>query len=373
MAIIDWTLTGLIPTSGLLAWHLYNPTTSTGGLINDASGNSRHLVQASTPPALTLSVMNGQPGWYFNGTSTNPLVSTGSVTPYSAYVLASAEGAAFTAYRGLLSGTTTANVLTSENTGTKFFSFGPDFNYRKSDTEYADADMQAPMNNQAELIEITRSAAGGFSSMDGIQVGQQLADTTRKWKGYFFEQMLYDRILTITERRKLMLYFNIKYGTWAKGVPLYFPSKDLVEGPTRSIDTGPVNNRFYEEPPDYGKVTDSWQYEDANEDFNEVASSAPRRWEYGYKIWKGGNIAAADAYRAIFDEFYNQARKANPFYFRDKYGKVWENVRIEDYDRNHSAHKSWEHDVLFRLKTNSGTFITADSTDNEYIIFGGIG
>lgn len=372
----DWTFAGLVPFSGLLSWNQYDPDDAADGAMNDYSGNGKHLVQASTPPSLVPGVMNNQPGWFFDGTS-NPLksASSASITVKHAFVLASATGAAFDAYRGLLTGKTAGPILISENTGTKFYNLygGGGMEYRKSDTLYTDTTLEAPMNERPELLEWQYSTG---LALDGIQIGQDEADTARKWKGYVFDVILYNRILTTNERRRVMLYFNVRYGTNNRGVPLYFPSPDLL--PER---VGWV--RFREVPPDYDQITDRWQYEDAMEDFNEVANTAPREWEIGYDVDNALNVSTvttgatpvevADAQRAIFDGFNDQARRANPFYFRDKYGDVWPNVRIAAYDRDHDGHRSWRHSVVFRLRSNTGTVITAADAGGEYIIDGGIG
>lgn len=369
MAIVNWTLTGLIPTSGLLAWYLYDPATSADGNINDASGNARHIVQASNPPTLVHESWNGHPGWVFDGTTANPLAtaSSANIDTKHVFVFASHADAAFNLNRGLLSGKTSGDWLTSETSGTEFFSFGSGYGYRKSDTAYDDADMEAPMSGIPELIETTFDDAG-YVTLDGIQIGRQrdLDTGARKWKGIFYECLIFNRILNGTERRQVMLYFNVKYKANAQGLPLYFPDASLLTNTTIIVPT-----RFREVPPEWEAITDSWRYEDGDEDFNEVAPNAPRRWEYNAQV-VGGSQAQVDAYRAIFDGFNDAARRANAFYFRDKWGQVWDSVRVEDYARDHDAHKSWTHSVAFRLKTNTGTIVTTADADGEYILDGGI-
>lgn len=365
MAIIDWTKTHLIPTSGLEFWHLYDPATSTNGNINDASGNGRHIVQATSPPTLTEEVMNARPGWRFDGTN-NPLASASSATIASkhVFVLAAAEETSFSVNRGLLSGKTAGTWLATDTGNDNFFPFAVDYDYRKSDTLYGFNLWDAPVGNIPELIEISHTT--GTVSMDGVQVGQQINLTARKWKGYFIEQMGWNRLLTTNERRRVMLYYNIKYGTWARGVPLYFPTADLL------TDTNiVVPSRFDDLEPDWDKITDKWEYEDGNSDRNEVASTAPRGWEYGAICY--GDAGQAYAYREIFDQFNNQARRANPFYFRDKWGQVWQDVFIKNYKSSHDAHKSWVHNISFELETNTGEVVSLADPGGSYIIDGGLG
>lgn len=331
----EWKNSGLIPTSGLLAWHMYEGGVSGHEIIYDYSGNNRTIDSSPTNAAvLTANVLAGQPGWYFNGTTTVPLNYTGAVTPKHVFVLASAEEVAFTLNRGLLSGETSGDVLASDSSGDEFvdLGIGAGFEYRKSDIVYPEAGQEAPMNGAFALIEV--SSTGGFG-FDGIQVGKQKNIAGRIWKGYFVEQLLFDRVLTLIERTRVMLYFNLKFAQWQVDLPFYFPSDDILE-------YRPRRSRFYAEPPMYQKVTDSFEFEDGGKTFNEVADTPPRRWEYNY-------LRRTPAQVIIFDAFWDQARLANPFIFRDKYGTEWADVRIEKYSRSHQKHLSMFNDIEFDL------------------------
>lgn len=327
----EWKNSGLIPTSGLLAWHMYEMGVSGHEVINDYSGNSRIIdTPVLNAPVLTTDVINGQPGWYFNGTTTTPLNYTGAVGPKHVFILASAEEEEFTVNRGLLTGETTGDILLSDSSGDEFFDLAVGMEYRKNDTVFPEAGQKAPMNGTFGLIEVSRS--GGFA-FDGIQVGQQKADTTRRWKGYFVEQLLFDRVLTLVERKRVMLYFNIKFALFELGLPFYFPSDDLMQF---------RRSRFYAEPLRYEDTTDHYEYEDRGRTFNEVADTPPRHWEYVYR-------SRTPQQTVIFDAFWDVARLVNPFIFRDKYGTEWSNVQVEKYNRSHEAHMSWKNDVEFRL------------------------
>lgn len=377
MAVFDWTLTGLIPTSGLHAWHLYDAATSTSSHIEDASGNGYHLEASGVAPVLTANAHNGQPGWLFNGTTTEPMQTTTSANfdTKHVFVYASYADAAFTVNnRGLLTGKNSGTWLVSEDTGTQMFSFGADFDYRKSGVSYADDLMEAPMGGIPELMEMTHPT---FETTDGFQIGQQTADPTRLWKGYFHEGLYYDRILTGDELLSVYLYFNIKYQANRQGLPLRFPHIDIIP-PAVTFGSNRYT-RFREVPEDFDRVTDRWQYEDGMEDFNEVSNIAPKRWEVTFKLHDQDQPTVM-AQKAIFDNFYRTARKAIPFTFRDKWGVDWADVRIEEYDNNHEAHRSWEYDIFFRLKTNTGTVVPAgtlasagaiiDDLTGEFIVDG---
>lgn len=329
MIFHDWKDTEIIPDA--FAWYQYQQGGSAGQIIYDSIGDKHLQADVSNAPVLTENVLAGQPAWYFDGTK-DPLVYSGSVTIKHAFVLASQADATFDGYQGLLTGETTGDVLVGEDAAAKFFDLGlSGFEYIKSGTTYADNNQLAPVSGNFGLLEVT--SVDGIT-LDGIQVGQQKADVTRKWEGHFVEMILFDRVLDRDELRRVRLYFNIKFGEWRRGLPFYAPTADLV--PT----VGPSRN--YAASPDYPKITDSWEYEDGTKDFNEVADDAPLHFEYAYPAVPKNQLP-------IFDEFYNQARLINPFYFKDNDDIVWTNIRVEDYNRNHEAHKRWRHDVAFRF------------------------
>lgn len=169
-------------------------------------------------------------------------------------------------------------------------------------------------------------------AMDGIQIGNQ-RNLARIWKGRFCELLVYINALSDTDVARIRLYANLKFAQWKVGLPFYFPSDDLMQF---------KRNRFYAEPPDWGKVTDEYEFEDGGKKFNEKASDAPRKWEYDY-------LGRTPQEMIIFDQFYSQARKANPFIFRDKDGVEWSNVHIDKYTKDHDKHKSWSQDAKFVL------------------------
>jgi len=339
LTIQQWKDTQLLPTSGMLAWNTHESGVSADGVCEDYSGNAKHLTQASNKPVLQSNVLYGNPAWYFDGTK-NPLVYSGSWgVPKHFFILASAEESAFTDYRGLLSGLTNGDVLTSNTSGTKWFDFayGANWEYLKNNTAFADNAAEAPMSGNFALMEV--QIPSGLLT-DGIQIGKQRnISPDRLWKGWFVEHLAYSRVLTLAERKRVMLYFNLRYSAWKLGLPFYFPSDDFMNFRRR---------RFYAEPPEHEKITESYEYEDGGKTFNEVGDVSPRRWEYEYMLTN--NTASTDPPEIkIFDEFNDQARKVNPFNFTDKYGTVWENVRIDKYERSHESHKPWRQNVKFDL------------------------
>lgn len=201
-----------ITRTGLQAWHKYEAGVSANGLCNDYSGNGRHLVQASTPPVLTSDVINGQPGWLFDG-SANPLQATTSFTPKHIFILASATDATFDGYRTLLGGNS-GDILTGDVGFARFYDFGygSNFVYRKNDVLFANASLTAPVSGAFALMEV--QSPSGYA-LAQINVGWDvLATAGRKWKGYFIEDLMYSRVLSDAERHDVYEYIAMKYLLW---------------------------------------------------------------------------------------------------------------------------------------------------------------
>jgi hypothetical protein len=338
---IKWHQLGLVPTTNMAFWHQYEAGVSGHDTVADYSGNARNLAGGTVDPVLGTNLLNGQPAWYFNGSTTDPLKWTGAISVVHMFVLAAAEGAAFDLNRGLLTGVTSGDLLTSNNTGTTFFDLGitPDPAYKKSGVTYAENNMQAPMNSRFELIEYIANA--GAWTPDGIQVGRQRDIAGRIWKGWWADQMGFTGELGVTARRRVLLYYALRYGVHlvtGSQIPLYFPSKDLVR------DTGAVHSRFYHRPRRWQEVTESYEFQDANSTFNEFGDNPPQRWEYSYEALTKGEVV-------LFDVFNDTAREAQPFYFKDPESNVWSNVRIDrgGYSRIHRDHMRWKHEVSFDL------------------------
>lgn len=337
--ITDWTQIGLVPT-GMLRWYAYASASSTSGNINDLSGNGGHVVQASNPPELQTDVLYGQPGWYFDGAASNPLqtASSSNVTPKHIFVLAALEDDEFDDERGLVSGKSTNDLLYG-TAGSVFEDPGGD-SYLLSGA--ADALFTAPTGGRAQLIELTDAA--GFT-LDGISIGRRKADTATKFKGWFFDALMYPSIQTGDALRRIYLYYAMRYQQYRRELPIYFPDSVMI---------GQPRLRYYEEPKDWDKITDSFEFEDAGKKFNTVADNTVQRWEYIYQIhWQGtGTLSKDPEILPLFENFNNTVRRSVPFTFRDKYGVDNEDVRIKEYSRTHDAHKPWTQTVRFLLEQN---------------------
>lgn len=208
-------LAKLIPRTGMLAFYRGVAGESANNSCLDYSGNGRNLsCSLSGAPVFTLNALNGQPGWYFDGTS-NPLVYTGSVSPKYVFLVASFDETTFTGYRGLLTGPASGNVLVTNNSGDKFFDFGSGsaYTYRKSDVIFSNADQKAPVSDIPAIIEVSHTT--GFP-LDGFQIGQQLADGSRKHLGFVYAVIAYDRIPNDAERFELFAWAAMTFQLWRK-------------------------------------------------------------------------------------------------------------------------------------------------------------
>jgi hypothetical protein len=348
---IDWPGTGLVPSTDLVAWHMARLGESESDIAYDQSGHNRDLIAAATAPVFTADLWRGQPGWVFDGSAKPLTYAEAGIAIKYAIIFAAAQETTFTVNRGLLSGVTSGNVLATKNDSSNdFYNFYPssDVEYRKSAALFAEATMDAPTGLVPELIEWRRPTG---VVMDGIQIGQQLADTARKWKGWFFESILYSEEPSATDLLRLRFYFNVKYGTWAQGVPFRFPDATFMPQITgREI----IKNREEEIPKSWPDVWDTFKYDDGFADFNSVGDDAAKRWEYVY-------VNVPKEQKRALDAFWDQAQIGNPFYFKDKYDVLWSDVRVESYDRGRESRNVWS-TVTFNLIGYGSTPVIDDAT-----------
>jgi hypothetical protein len=331
---IRWDETGLMPTDGLEFWHQYVPGQSGNSVIYDYSGKGRHLgVDVSAAPVITT-VLNGQPGWVFDGDE-SAMIDVGSTPSFSLkhlFILVRIDIATFGTFLPLL-GDSTFNIILGGDTGTTKWQNNYTGSYYLNDTSYISSNRQAPMQ-EFGLIEVAIPA--------GETIDQLFLNVFDGLEFTFMEMAGWSVVLNTFQRRRVHLLFNLRYRTHeltGSTIPLYFPSADVVPA---LASQARVNNRFNDRPLDWQAITEEYEYEDRGKDFNEVADTVPRRWEYAYQ-----NVPKAQ--KPIFDTFNDVARRANTFYFKDNEDFIWTPVRIEEYDRAHEAHKRWRNDVTFGL------------------------
>lgn len=212
MTDTKWTLGDWIPRGGLLAWHSAEGFAS--GVAEDFSGSGRSISASPvTGPTLVSNAINGLPGLYFNGSTTDPLTRSGTLTPRHIFVVAAHDGSDFGAsYRGLLSGSTAGDILVGNTGGLTWFNFADGRTYRKYDVAYPESAAPAAFGAFG-VYEVSLPAGWPLT---GLQVGQQRTFTDRRWKGTWAEQMLYDRVLTDLERWKIYRYLAAKYQLWQR-------------------------------------------------------------------------------------------------------------------------------------------------------------
>lgn len=333
-----WIDSGLVPVSGCEAWHSVVVGETGDNIIYDYSGNGRTAVctAGANAPVVQANILNGEPAIYFDRAAGRlPLKYTGAVSAKHVFCLASYQDATFANFDGILTGISTTPLLIGNSGTNKFFHITDNnpYNFFHNSAVKSSGDETAPVSGKFALSEqiFTNSL-----TLTGLQIGQDRADTTRKWKGWFAESIVFSRILTERERLGVYLYFNLKYALFNLGVnslPLYFPSPSV---------TGFLYSRFQDAPPDYSKITDSVEYDDGGRDFNQFALIPPLKWELEFN-----NRVLSQVF--IYDQFWKIARIVKKFNFLDKYNQPWANVQIESYDRNHEAHKSWKKSSRFNL------------------------
>jgi hypothetical protein len=349
----QWDQTGLMPSGNIEFWHQYRFGQSGHEVIFDYSGNGRHIgTGAGVAPVLTEEVLNGQPGWVFDGDESAMLDawSTPAFSLKHLFILVRIDLASFGSFLPLL-GDSAFNIILGGDTGTTKWQDNYTGSYYKNGTSYVDGNRQAPMQEFA-LIECIIPA--------GETIDQLMLNTFDGLAFTFIEMAGWSEVLSDIQRRQANLYYNLRYRVHEftdSAIPLYFPSVDLVP---EIAGQGRVNNRFNDRAIDWSQITEEFEYEDGGKDFNELNDAMPLRWEYTYQ-----NVPKAQ--KVIFDTFNNVARRANPFFFKDKEDMIWSNVRIESYDRNHDEHKRWRNDVMFGLVGMNTDLIGVEAESADFI------
>jgi hypothetical protein len=288
----DWTINpNYVPRKDLYAWHQYDPLTSADGVVNDFSGHGRHYGTAANKSVLTLDVLNGQPGWYFDGTS-DPMLYDSLSTFKHIFILARADEAVFSVYRGLLSDKTATTLLVGNQATNKFLDLTGEetFDYYKSQVFYEPLSQFAPMAGNAAVIELQIPTG---VTMDAIQIGKQRI-FERRWKGYFFEDIIYSEIKNAAERQRIYEYFAMRYQVWSMtvdGLDL-FP---FAANRTRAVE---IDIENYQSTPYNGQLKALVRGTDVGD------------YDLPYLLREQAEFDAAT-------EFFKQHRPVTPFAIRD--------------------------------------------------------
>lgn len=337
-------LTYLVPKTNLAFWYPLDNATDSGGVVNDESGNGRHLnavLPGINTPALTENVLNGRRG-IVHTNNTDFLQHTGAITVRELWTIAKMDYATtFPAtYGGFISGLGLSLALYIGAASTNRFlsvAEGNQFsNYWKSGIELTDGARTAPFAYFEQMRQNKNSDIG----LDGLQVGQDRTFTARLFQGRWVDIMGYSAQLSLNQVYRLKLYGDLKFELWRlNGTTLSFPDPTLTDIPYR---------RFNEVPRDWPEATISHEYEDGGRSFNEITDTPPREWELEMDCYGASHTVAKEQFD-IFDAFWNAARTTRTFSFLDKYGVTHTSVRIKEYSRSHDANKSWQNSVTFRL------------------------
>lgn len=220
-----WSKRQIVPVPDMLFWNALDEAEDATE-IQDYSGNERNLTVASSAPVLQSDILNGQKAVYFDGTK-NPLKFTENITLKHLFLIAAYDGATFTGNEGLISGVGAGSILLGNGAGTNKFAnlgFG-DFVYRKNDVQLIESNQLAPVAGNIQILELVFPA--GYS-LDGIQIGQDITNTGRKWKGWWFEQIGYGAVKSWFDRMRVYRYFASKFHLWrelADGTKIFpFPN-----------------------------------------------------------------------------------------------------------------------------------------------------
>lgn len=332
-------LEALINKSKLGAWYpLQSEGPGDAGLI-DESGEARHLISPGPGglPQIVANQINGRQAVVFSDDDTQPFQSPGLFTPLATVVaIMKVDGVNFGAHdQGWLTpldSSASIVALFGPAGQTKWGNTGVFTSYRKSGTSFLTSNMQAPFA-YPEMIEA--EYIPGASLQDGIQIGMDREDWGAKnANGILGDLQLYTQTLTAQERAALKLYGDLKCGLYLlNNTPISFPSPNI---------TGILWNRFKKEPTDWEEVTGTNTYADGGKSFNLATDTPPKRWSVEF-------TGLSYEQMEIFDAFNDEVRRDKTFVFTDKWGAEFSGVRIEEYRRDHEAHKSWVHSCSFKL------------------------
>jgi hypothetical protein len=115
---------------------------------------------------------------------------------------------------------------------------------------------------------------------------------------------------------------------------------EIIEIRTPQIDVpfnllGLIPEYFYDDLPEYEKVTNKHIYEDEGVSFNTTNDRAARRWVYDFPGLAEGQAAA-------MDEHFEMCRFHRDFGFTDRRGYVYDaGIYYEKYEKSHEKNRRW--------------------------------
>lgn len=338
--------------SGLQAWYSLDTETAGGvsgsaTVIDDVSGNARDLtaiVPAIDVPQFVINSLNGR-GAVVHDDETDILQFTGAMSVRDVFVVGKIDDTPDFGdpFRGFITGLTTTTdnaLLIGVGSTTRFLSIASgaaNMGYLLDDVLQADGTRTAPFD---AFRRMRLSTSGTAMNIDGIQFGRDRLDVARLFKGKWADAMFWNPQRTAGEARAIALYYDLKFNLWrTNGTTLNFPDPDM---------TGIKYRRFYEHPKKWDNVILSHEYADEGRSFNRITDTPTVEWTVEFDCVSHTHALAKTQYE-IFDSFWDAVGIDRAFSFTDKYGTTHTNIRVKDYSRSHSKHKSWQNEVEFRL------------------------
>lgn len=217
--------------------------------LTDYSGKNRHLTEVDPVPVYHANVVNSK-GVIRLDASTKALKNPAVFPIRCGWIVAKFSGATFSTYNGLLSGTTNLDnqdILTGNSGEATFFNFlqHKTFEFRSNDRIYPASAAPAPMN----AFKIIFFRFWNPIIVDGIQLGQQKTDTTRRWIGDIGLVGLYSRDFHEEEVRTYSKAIATNFALTLADVYPYLPDIDGVpERPAQSVN-------FYD-PPEGDRISE---------------------------------------------------------------------------------------------------------------------
>lgn len=231
------TVSSLTPSdiSGLYAWYDANLEwdTTPVGSWNDLSGNARTLTQgtALNKPALTSAIYNGFNGIDFDGSNDHLLNNTGSLSqPSTVFVVVRPDVVTGTksivdSNSGAISAIRIFNSNYELHSGSQLFGGAATAGATEIVIgEFNGASSKIFINNGTTAAN---TGNAGTNARAGIRVGLDFTGGA-PFDGKVFEVIIYNKILSSTERQQVYDYLNAKWKTTPQYSDTSFNSVSLV-------------------------------------------------------------------------------------------------------------------------------------------------
>jgi hypothetical protein len=202
--------------------------------LTDLSPHARHMTCSASHPTFHWSVLNGRHVVRWSGSS-NPLKHTTTFALRCGWIVAKFDGTSLSAYQGLLSSALHSNILISQNTGTNFLDNGVTFQeFRSNERIYPMSSAPAPLN----AFRVIFFRFWTTVTMDGLQLGQERDNTSRKFDGDVALLSVYSGDFPEDEIQQYSQAIADHFAlTIAENVYPYQPDVDgVAETPTQTIN-----------------------------------------------------------------------------------------------------------------------------------------